>query len=85
MEQILPAATNPQTPTPDLELPTLKAKSRHGTQTDVTSTPVTDIRPSKVIIYETPKRERVRENDDDYDDDDDGFSRRTQRGLVERM
>jgi len=34
MKQILPAATNPQTP--DLELPALKAKSRRGTQTDVT-------------------------------------------------
>jgi len=34
MKQILPAATNPQTP--DLELPNLKAKSRRGTQTDVT-------------------------------------------------
>ena len=51
MKQILPAATNPQTPSPDLELPTLKAKSRRGTQTDVTSASVADIRPSKVIIY----------------------------------
>jgi len=65
MKQILPAATNPQTPIPDLELPNLKAKSRRGTQTDVTSASVTDIRPSKEIIYETPKREP--------DDDDDGF------------
>ena len=65
MKQILPAATNPQTPSPDLELPTLKAKSRRGTQTDVTSASVTDIRPSKEFIYETPKREPVREDDDD--------------------
>ena len=68
MKQILPAATKPQTSTPDLELPNLKAKSRRGTQTDVTSASVTDIRPSKQIIYEMPKREPVRENDDD-----DGF------------
>ena len=73
MKQILPAATNPQTP--DLELPKLEAKSRRGTQTDVTSASVTDIRPSKEIIYETPKREPVRQDgdDDDDDDDDDGF------------
>ena len=70
MKQILPAATNPQTPTPDIELPTLKAKSRRGKQTDVTSSFVTDIRPSKEIIYEMPKREPVRE---DEDDDDDGY------------
>jgi hypothetical protein len=70
MKQILPAATNLQTSTPDLELPTLKAKSIRGTQTDVTSASVTDIRPSKEIIYETPKLEPVREADDD---DDDGF------------
>jgi hypothetical protein len=53
-------------------LPNLKAKSRRGTQTDVTSATVTDIRPSKEIIYETPKSEPVREDDDD-DDEDDGF------------
>ena len=69
MKQILPAATKPQTSTPDLELPNLKAKSRRGTQTDVTSASVTDIRPSKEIIYGTPKREPVRGDDDD----DDGF------------
>jgi hypothetical protein len=52
---------------------TLKAKSRRGTQTAVTS--ASDIRPSKEIIYETPKREPVREDNDDDDDyyDDDGF------------
>ena len=64
MKQILPVATNPQTPTRDIELPTLKAKSRRETQTDVTSASVTDIQPSK----ETPKREPVREDDDDHDD-----------------
>jgi hypothetical protein len=73
MKKILPAATNPQTLTTDIELPTLKAKSRRGTQTDVTSASVTDTqtRPSKEIIYETPKSEPVRENngDDDYDDE----------------
>ena len=69
MKQILPSATNPQIP--DLELPTLKAKSRRGTQTNFTSASVTDIRPSKEIIYEKPKREPVREYNDD--DDDDGF------------
>jgi len=51
-------------------LPSLKEKSRRGTQTDITSASVTDIRLSKVIIYETPKREPLRE---DNDDDDDGF------------
>jgi len=70
MKQILPAATNPQTP--DLELPNLNARSRRRTQTDVTSASVTDTRHSKEIIYETPKCEPVREDDDD-DDDDDGF------------
>jgi len=69
MKQILPTATNPQTP--DIELPTLKLKSRRGTHTDVTPASVTDIRPSKEIIYEKPKREPVREYNDD--DDDDGF------------
>ena len=69
MKQILPAATYPQTS--DLELPTLKAKSRRGTHTDDTSASVADIRPSKEIIYETPKSEPVRQDDDD--DDDDGF------------
>jgi len=69
-KQILPAATNPQTP--DLELPNIKAKSRRGTQTDVTSASVTDIRPSKEIIYETQKSGPVRE-DDDHHHHDDGF------------
>jgi hypothetical protein len=49
-------------------VPTLKAKSRRGAQTDVISASVSapKIRPSK----ETPKRETVREdNDDDYDDE----------------
>jgi hypothetical protein len=81
MKQILPAATNPQTP--DIELPTLKAKSRAGTRTDVTSAFVTDIRPSKDIIYETPKRDPVREEDDD--DDDDWFLEEDERGLIEKM
>jgi hypothetical protein len=72
MKQILPDATNPQNPNRDLELPTHKAKPRHGIQTDVTSASVTDIRLSKEIIYETPWREPVREDDDD-DDDNDGF------------
>ena len=51
-------------------LPKLKAKSRRGSQTDVTSASVSapQIRPFKEIIYETPKREHVREeDDDDYD------------------
>ena len=68
MKQILPAATNPQTPTPDIELPTIKAKSRRGTQTDVTSASVNDIRPPKEIIYETLKRQPVGEDDDDDDE-----------------
>ena len=69
MKQILPAATNPQTPTPDLELPTLKAKCRCGTQTDETSAFVSDIRLSKEIIQETPNCEPVREDNDEDDDD----------------
>jgi len=68
--QILPAATNPQTLTTDIELPTFKAKSRRGTQTDLTAASVADMRPSKEIIYETPKREPLREDDDaDYNDE----------------
>jgi hypothetical protein len=80
VKQILPAETNPQTPTPDIDLPTLKAKSRRGTQPDVTSACVTDIRPSKEI-YETPKRKPAREAD--YDDD--GFledAKKVGRGNV---
>jgi hypothetical protein len=49
-----------------------KAKSRRGTQTDDTSASVaadTHIRPSKEIINKTPKRERVREDNDDNDYD----------------
>jgi len=69
MKQILPAATNPQTPTPDIVLPSLNAKSRRGTQTDVTSAYVTNIRSSIEIIHETPKRESVRKDNDDYNDD----------------
>jgi len=83
MKQILPTAKNPQTNTPDIELPTLKAKSRGGTRTDFTSAFVTDIRPSKDIIYETPKRDPVREDDDD--DDDDWFLEEDERGLIEKM
>ena len=73
MKQILPTGTNPQTPTTDVEVPTLKAKSRRGTQTDfpLASVSAKQIRSSKEIIYETPKREPVREDNDD--DDDDGF------------
>ena len=74
MKQIMTAATISQPLTPDTELPKLKAKPRRGTQTAVTSASVSapQIRPSKVIIYETPKREPVREDnvhDDDYDDE----------------
>ena len=71
VKQIKPAATYPQALTADTELPTLKAKSRRGTQSAVTS--ASDIRPSKEIIYETPKSEPVREDNDDDDDDDDEF------------
>ena len=67
MKQILLAVTNPQPPTADTEMPTIEEKSRRVTQTAVTS--ASDIRPSKEIIYETPKREPVREDDDDYDDE----------------
>jgi hypothetical protein len=75
MKQIMPAATIPRFPTSEIQLPKHKAKSRRGTQTDVTAASVaadTHVRPSKEILYETPKREHVREdnyNDDDYDDE----------------
>jgi len=49
-----------------------QAKSRRGTQTGDTTASVaadTHMRPSKVIIYETTKREPVREDNDDDDDD----------------
>jgi len=74
MKEMKPAVTNPQHPTADTDLPKLKAKSRRGTQTDVTSASVTDIPPSKEIMYETPKREPFREeNDYDVDNYDDEF------------
>jgi hypothetical protein len=71
MKQIMPAATVSQTSIPDTELPKLKAKSRRRTQISDTSASVSDpqIRPSKVIIYEMPKREPVREDNDDSDDE----------------
>ena len=84
MKQILPAVTNPQTPTTDTELPTLKAKCRRGTQSDFTtaSFTVTHVRLSKEIIYWATKHEQsyrimmmimlTR------------LSRRTQRGSVEK-
>ena len=53
-----------------------KAKSRRETQTDDTSASVaadTNRRPSKKIIYETPKRESVREDNDTDDDYGDEF------------
>ena len=53
MKQIMSAVTISQTLTPDTVLPRLKAKSRRGTQTAVTSASVSNpqIRPSKEIIY----------------------------------
>jgi len=84
MKQIMPAATIPSFPTTDIQLPKLKAKSRRGTQTDLTPASVaadTHIRPSKEFIYETPKREPVRENDDEIMTTN--FSR-TQIRLVEK-
>ena len=71
MKQIMPAATISQPPTADTELPKLKANSRRGTHTAVTSASDSQMRPSKEIIYETPKREPVREDngDDNYDDE----------------
>jgi len=76
MKQIMPASMIPQLPTADIELSKPKAKSRRGTQTEVTSASVaadTHIQPSKEIIYETPKREPVREDNDDDDDYEDEF------------
>jgi len=40
IKQIMPTATNPQSPTADIQLPKPKAKSRRGTQTDVTTASV---------------------------------------------
>ena len=69
----MPAATILPSPTSGIQLRKPKAKSRRGTQTDETAAPVdadTHIRPSKEIIYETPKREPVRQDDDDdYEDE----------------
>ena len=72
MKLIIPAATISRDTTGDTELPKLKAKSKSGTQTDVTSAFVSapDIRPSKEFIYETPTRDPVQEDDDDDDDYD---------------
>jgi hypothetical protein len=50
-------------------LPKLKAKSRRGTQTYVTSASDKHTRLSKEITYETPKREPVLQYDDDYDNE----------------
>ena len=74
MKQKLPAATNHQTPTTDVDVPTLRAKSRRETQPDVTSVSVSALQiwPSKEILDETAKREPVRKDDDDVDDHD-GF------------
>jgi len=74
VKQIMSAATIPPSSTSDILLPKSKTKSRRGTQTDVKAVSVandTHIRPSKEIIYETPKGEPVREDndDDDYDDE----------------
>ena len=76
MKQIMPGATIPPSPSSDIQMPKLKGTSRGETTTDVTEASVaadTHIRSSKDIIYETPKREPVRkdedENDDDYDDE----------------
>jgi len=73
MQQILPAATISQLPTADKELPKLKKISRRGTQSTVTSASdsAPQIRPSKEIIYETPKHEPLREDDDDDDNGND--------------
>jgi len=71
MKQIMPTATIPPSPQPaptaDIQLPTLKAKSRRGTKTDAADK---YIRPTEEIIYETPKHEPVRQDDDDdYEDE----------------
>jgi len=72
MKQIMPSATIAPSPTSYIQLPKLNGKSKPGTQTDVTEASVaadTHIRSSKEI-YETPKREPVRDDeDDDYDDE----------------
>jgi len=73
LKQIKPAAKILQPHTADIRLPKPKAKSRRGKQSDITAASVaanTHIRPSKQIIYETPKIESVQEdNDDDYEDE----------------
>ena len=74
MKQIMPAATISQHPTAGTELHKLKAKSRQNAVTD------THIRPSKGIIYETPEANLSKRMMMSM-----SFSRRTQRGLVEKM
>ena len=74
MKQIISATTIPQSTNSDTPLPKPKTKSRRGTQNEVRAASVvadTHIRPSKELIYETPKRETVREDDDDdnYEDE----------------
>jgi hypothetical protein len=54
-----------QSATTGTHLPKIKGKSRRGTQTDVTEATNPHTRQSEDIIYETPKREHVRNYDDD--------------------
>jgi len=47
--------------------------------------PPTHIRPSKKIIYNTPKSEPVREDDDYYYYDEDDFLEENPKTLEEKM
>jgi hypothetical protein len=78
MKQIIHATTIPPPPLLTYICLNPRGKSRRGTQTDATIAYFaadTHIRPSKEIIYETPKRDSVREYNDNDDNDhyDDEF------------
>jgi len=83
-KQIMPAAPIPQPPTLTFSCLNLR-QNLDGTQTDDTTAfnADTHIRPSKEIIYETPKREPAESIMMMIMTT--GFSTRMQRGLVEKM
>jgi len=72
MKQIMYAATIPPPPISNIQLPKLKGISSLGSLPDMTVASVaadTHTRPSKEIIYETPKREPVGEDEYDYEEE----------------
>ena len=88
MNQIMPAATIPQPSTADIQLPKPKAKSGRGTQTHVmtafVATADTHIQPSK-RLYKRRQNVNLSERRMMKMIMTMSFSRRTQRGLVEKM